>query len=62
MQEAVSQWQFFEQIEINKLTLEKMSRHRIQLLLACNLLSYFVYSFKNVAEGCIQDANTSEAV
>ena len=30
---------------------EKMSRHRIQWLLACNLLSYFVCTFKNVAEG-----------
>ena len=32
---------------------EKMSRHRIQWLLACNLLSYFVCTFKNVAEGYI---------
>ena len=32
---------------------EKMSRHRIQWLLACNLLSYFVCTFKNVTEGYI---------
>ena len=30
---------------------EKMSWHRIQWLLAYNLLSYFVPSFKNVTEG-----------
>ena len=30
-----------------------MSRHRIQWLLACNLLSYFVCTFKNVTEGYI---------
>ena len=38
-------------LDFNKLTLEKMSRHRIQWLLACNLLSYFVCTFKNVTEG-----------
>ena len=32
---------------------EKMSRHRIQWLLACNLLSNFVCTFENVAEGYI---------
>ena len=43
----------------NKLTLEKMSRHFIQWLLACNLLSYFVCTFKNVAEGCIHAINAN---
>ena len=40
---------------------EKMSRHRIQWLLACNLLSNFVCTFKNVAEGYIH-ANMGGAV
>ena len=38
---------------------EKMSRHRIQWLLACNLLSNFVCTFKNVAEGYIHAKNAN---
>ena len=38
---------------------EKMSRHHIQWLLACNLLSYFVCTFKNVAEGYIRAKNAN---
>ena len=34
--------------------LEKMSRHHIQWLLACNLLSNFVYTFKNVGDTSMQ--------
>ena len=37
----------------------KMSQHRIQWLLACNLLSYFVCSFKNVDKGCIHADNAN---
>ena len=38
---------------------EKMSRHRIQWLLACNLLSNFACTFKNVAEGYIHAKNAN---
>ena len=38
---------------------EKMPRHRIQWLLACNLLSNFVCTFKNVAEGYIHAKNAN---
>ena len=57
-------WNWLSQTNINKLTLEKMSRHHIQWLLAYNLLSYFVCTFKNVAEGYIhaKNANMSGAV
>ena len=42
---------------------EKMSRHHIQWLLACNLLSNFVCTFKNVAEGIhVKNANMGGAV
>ena len=36
-----------------------MSRHRIQWLLACNLLSNFVCTFKNVAEGYTHAKNAN---
>ena len=52
-------WNWLSQTNIKKLTLEKMSRHRIQWLLACNLLSYFVCTFKNVAEGYIHAKNAN---
>ena len=50
--------------ETKQVDFEKMSRHRIQWLLVCNLLSYFVCTFKNVAEGYIhaKNANMGEAV
>ena len=43
---------------------ENMSQHRIQWLLACNLLSNFICTFKNVAEGYIyaKNANIGGAV
>ena len=44
---------------LNKLTFKKMSRHGILWLLACNLLSYFVCTFKNVAEGYIHAKNAN---
>ena len=41
------------QYTVKQVDFEKMSRHCIQWLLACNLLSNFVCTFKNVAEGYI---------
>ena len=51
-------------VHCKQVDFEKMSRHHIQWLLACNLLSYFVCNFKNVAEGYIhaKDANMGGAV
>ena len=44
---------------IKQVDFEKMSQHRIQWLLACNLLSNFVCTFKNVAEGYIHAKNAN---
>ena len=44
---------------VKQVDFEKMSRHRIQWLLACNLLSNFVCTFKNVAEGYIHAKNAN---
>ena len=46
--------QQFKQVDF-----EKMSRHRIQWLLACNLLSNLVCTLKNVAEGYIRAKNAN---
>ena len=45
--------------EFKQVDFEKMSRHRIQWLLSCNLLSYFVCTFKNVTEGYIHAKNAN---
>ena len=44
---------------VKQVDFEKMSRHRIQWLLTCNLLSNFVCTFKNVAEGYIHAKNAN---
>ena len=44
---------------LKQVDFEKMSRHRIQWLLACNLLSNFVCTLKNVAEGYIHEKNAN---
>ena len=44
--------------QMKQVDFEKMSRHRIQWLLACNLLSNFVCTFKNVA-GYIHTKNAN---
>ena len=44
---------------LKQVDFEKMSWHRIQWLLACNLLSNFVCTFKNVAEGYIHAKNAN---
>ena len=48
-----------DRVSDKQVDFEKMSRHRIQWLLACNLLSYFVCTFKNVAEGYIHAKNAN---